>query len=487
MDKKKKKNKNKDNLDKVVSNSDNFTGEAGQNTERDYALEGEYWGGVTQDTVSEKIEFASGETEKNLQFRIRGDNKYDGTRAVVWTTSPNSSFGFDKEFYIFNEAIAGDPNSNLESSDDPAERWINSEPLDIKLQLNSPIKAVTIIIEEDQLPDRIIKGTEGVDVLQVPSSELIDAQNRVPAYQYGYAVYGYAGNDTLRGADGIDDLFGWAGNDSLHGGGSSDYLSGNSGNDALYGEDIDVDNILNVGGDLLDGGDGNDFAFGGPGVDKLFGGAGDDILWGGKASDQSSDLLYGEYGEDRLYGGGGKDALFGGLGKDRFEFYNPNIDGWDYIADFENQDRIGVYVGKEIKQAQFFRKSDLSFRKNGRLSSKHFASFNVEKQRDVKANDSDERFLYNQASGMLYFDRDGKGHIFQKQLMAILAEPIIPKEPGWQEPEQTSEVILDPDLTNQQFPTLKAKHIVAFGDEVWRNSPLFNSRLTIFDVSESLY
>lgn len=482
-----KKRKNKDRPDRVTSNSDSFTGEDGQNTERDYALEGEYWGGATQDTTSEKIEFANDEREKNLQFLIRGDNKYDGTRAVVWTTAPKSKFGFDKEFYIFNEAIAGDPNGNLESSDDPAERWKNSEPLDIKLQLNSPIKVVTIIIEEDQLPDRVIKGTEGVDTLQVPDDELVNAQNRVPASQYGYAVYGYTGNDTLRGADGIDDLFGWSGNDSLHGGGSSDYLSGNSGNDELYGEDIDVDDTFNVGGDLLDGGDGNDFAFGGPGVDKVFGRTGDDVLWGGKSSDQSSDLLYGEYGEDRLYGGGGKDALFGGLDKDRFEFYNPNMDGWDYIADFESKDRIGIYIGRDMKQAQLFRKSGLSFRKNGALSNRHFVSLNVEKQRDVKPNDYDDRFLYNRASGMLYFDRDGKRHAFQKQLIAVLAEPIIPDGRSWQESEQPSEAILDPDLTKQKFPKLTAKHLVGFGDEVWKNNFLHNLNLPVLDTLNSLY
>jgi Ca2+-binding RTX toxin-like protein len=78
-------------------------------------------------------------------------------------------------------------------------------------------------------------------------------------YESDY-LYGYDGNDELRG--------GWA-TDNIYGGTGRDILFGDQNDDYLYGE---------VGDDRLDGGSGNDRLQGGGGKDVVLGGAGDDVI-----------------------------------------------------------------------------------------------------------------------------------------------------------------------------------------------------------------
>jgi Ca2+-binding RTX toxin-like protein len=75
---------------------------------------------------------------------------------------------------------------------------------------------------------------------------------------FPHRVFGYSGDDRLRG--GIR-------NDLIEGGNGNDTIFGELGNDRLFG---------NSGTDRLFGGDGDDGLFGGPGRDTLFGEGGDD-------------------------------------------------------------------------------------------------------------------------------------------------------------------------------------------------------------------
>lgn len=414
-------------------------------TQRDFTLITPDWlDSSAQDALSNEIVFAPGETTKALQLTIRGDRKYDGTRSLVWTIEEAANFGFSQEIYIFNEAIAGNPDDNPASSPDPAERFINSAPQAIALQLDSPIAAATIIIEEDQDPDRILRGTAGADVLSVPSQDFVSAENRLPADKYGYAVYGYGGDDWIWGADGIDDLFGWEGNDVLQGGNRSDYLAGNSGNDQLYGEPETAVDSAEAGDDLLDGGAGDDFLFGGPGADTLYGWRGNDVLKGGNAAEAGSDFLVGEAGEDWLYGGGGNDTLEGGADADRFEFYDLALDGSDFITDFTpGEDQIAFYFGIPVTISPPYRQAGLIFQPDATLLPQQFVALNLLDETQVRALDAHDRLIYNQGSGRLYFDRDGSGGKFGLQLIATLADPAL-----------TSGVA---------FPSLAASDIIRFG------------------------
>lgn len=84
-------------------------------------------------------------------------------------------------------------------------------------------------------------------------------------------------------------LTGGEGNDFLMGGEAADTISGNGGDDNLNG---------NGGGDSIDGGAGNDFINGGPGDDTLQGGEGNDYIQAGGMYDGGFDVVDGGAGYD---------------------------------------------------------------------------------------------------------------------------------------------------------------------------------------------
>ena len=251
------------------------------------------------------------------------------------------------------------------------------------------------------------------------------------------ALYGLGGNDILHGYGGNDTLDGGAGGDILYGGVGNDLLYGNDGNDALYGGN---DN------DTMYGGAGNDTMYGGAGNSTMYGGTGDDIYNPDNASDKvveyagegydkvyvsftyvlpdnveglamlrgtaningtgnglnnnlygndSSNALYGLAGNDTLDGGAGDDILSGGAGADAFCFSTAlNASGnVDTITDFNSQEGDKINLDASIF-------SKLS---GGVRSGNFRAGVNV------RALDSDDYFLYDTATGALYYDEDGSG------------------------------------------------------------------------------
>ena len=115
-------------------------------------------------------------------------------------------------------------------------------------------------------------------------------------------VFGQGGNDTItldehNGALPAAHLFGGAGNDTITGGSGNDELFGGSGNDTLLGKGGD---------DLLFGGSGNDTLIGGTGNDQMFGGSGNDLMiWN---PGEGSDLMEGGDGIDTAQVNGGNGA-----------------------------------------------------------------------------------------------------------------------------------------------------------------------------------
>ncbi len=149
----------------------------------------------------------------------------------------------------------------------------------------------------------VIKGTPRSDLLYISNIRHFGT----------IVVYGYGGNDTIKGRDYQDKLYGHAGHDRLYGYGGHDYLYGGYGKDRLY---------AGYGNDFLKGDKGNDILKGGHGKDKLYGGKHNDKLYGGKHNDllkgeHGKDKLYGEHGHDKLYGGHHNDVLKGGSGNDK--------------------------------------------------------------------------------------------------------------------------------------------------------------------------
>jgi Ca2+-binding RTX toxin-like protein len=172
-------------------------------------------------------------------------------------------------------------------------------------------------------------------------------------------------------------IVGTEANDTLTGGNSNDSIFGEGGNDRING---------NLGNDVIRGGAGNDILGGNAGNDTLFGDAGNDRLWG-------------DAGNDSLIGGKGQDSLSGGGDRDSFYLTDTITGEFDKITDFNiTQDTIVL--------------SKLEFGLNQSLGTLDSNQFRLGSGA-VTVND---RFIYNQQTGNLFFDADGSGGIAAVQI-----------------------------------------------------------------------
>ena len=274
-------------------------------------------------------------------------------------------------------------------------------------------------------------------------------------------IQGLSGNDMLRGGAGNDSLFGEVSlidpystrhsndsNDTLDGGAGDDYLSayGSLGNNLLSGGD--GNDSLNTSGSLVDlpgysypfdntsegnntlnGGAGNDIltAYGSSGNNLLFGDDGNDYLdisgssffdnesgeFGSNRSFGNNTLnggagndtltASGSTGNNLLSGGDGNDYLTGGNGTDTFAFDNSQ-EGVDSLYDFNpTNDLIQVSAdgfGGELSTPS--------------LSANQFTI-------GTSATTSEERFIYNDITGALFFDLDGSASGFTQVKFAQLS------------------------------------------------------------------
>ena len=274
-------------------------------------------------------------------------------------------------------------------------------------------------------------------------------------------LHGNAGHDSLLGGDGIDIIYGDDGNDTLVGGAGGDQLYGGGGDDSIDGTN---------GADRLYGGAGNDVLTGGASANTLNGGAGVDTMQGGGGNDSyfvddindlilenalggtdtaytttyytlanqvenlviqgvantdgagnslanrltgnamnnalsglgGNDRLDGAAGNDDLTGGVGRDILTGGLGEDSFRFAQWGAANYDTVVDFNStDDSIGL--------------SGAAFGLGlGALSADAFVL-------GATATNADQRVLYDQAMGDIYYDADGNGS-GARQLVASLVD-----------------------------------------------------------------
>ncbi len=196
----------------------------------------------------------------------------------------------------------GDPSSDNDASNDPP-NGLGDDPV--------------------ETPAETIVATEGADLLTASErGDLIDG------LAGDDTLIGGAGSDSLDGGDGADSLDGGAGNDVLAAG-LGDTVIGGEGNDSLSGNDD---------ANLMFGGSGQDTIEGFAGVDTMSGGDGNDILVSGahspltadhdirhggglfRALDIQGDVMDGGAGNDTLYMGPGGRAT-GGDGADEFRTF----------------------------------------------------------------------------------------------------------------------------------------------------------------------
>ncbi|MBN3959924.1 calcium-binding protein [Nostoc sp. NMS8] len=310
--------------------------------------------------------------------------------------------------------------------------------------------------------DNLLSGGDGDDFLDISGGYITDYEQNFDFRSSGNnTLEGGAGNDTLsaRGSTGDNLLSGGDGNDSLDISGNYLYdspyvysdsrpsgnntLEGGAGDDSLSVSDSTGDNLLS-GGDgndsfnlitnsvdtdlsdlviqTVDGGNGNDslfaiYNFTAGGITSTFNATTntgsitvgiyrvnynniEQLNISGTAYD---DLIVGSNGNDTLTGGNGNDSLYGGDGTDTFSFYNYN-GGVDTIDDFN--------AANELIQV-----SSASFG-GGLLPGSVLASQFVI---GTSATTSNQRFIYNNTTGGLFFDQDGSASGFTQVKFAQLS------------------------------------------------------------------
>jgi Ca2+-binding RTX toxin-like protein len=219
-----------------------------------------------------------------------------------------------------------------------------------------------------------------------------------------YHLYGTDGADVIFGSKYQDIISTGDGADRLWGGsGGWNELRGGAGDDVYV--DVVVDDV--VGDMIVEGRDGGidtietalsygvlqqnveNLVYTGTGT---FSGSGNNeanrIVGGAKA-----DWIRGMGGDDRLHGGGGSDNLSGGAGSDTFLFETALGTGnVDQIGDFAAEDAIAL--DRTIFGAL-----------PGRGAALAGDAFVV----GVRAQDAEDRIVYDQATGKLFYDADGSG------------------------------------------------------------------------------
>jgi Ca2+-binding RTX toxin-like protein len=275
--------------------------------------------------------------------------------------------------------------------------------------------------------NNLLSGGDGNDSLSISGivTGSIDGTDYFPS-SGNNTLDGGAGDDTLRAeySTGNNFLSGGDGNDYVDVSGSNEYtragadsrstgkntLQGGAGDDTLGASGSTGDN-------LLSGGDGNDYldisgsisSFGSfyssdsrsSGNNTLKGGAGDDTLRAGGSTGNNN--LDGGNGNDILTGGNGNDILIGEDGTDTFAFNSYN-EGVDTIYDFN--------ATNELIQV-----SATGFGGGLSIGSLQISQFTI----GASATTSNQRFIYDDSTGGLYFDQDGSAAGFSQVQFAQLS------------------------------------------------------------------
>jgi Ca2+-binding RTX toxin-like protein len=251
-------------------------------------------------------------------------------------------------------------------------------------------------------------------------------------------------NFTILVKSGLNDIKGNEAGNQLSGSTKADYIQGFDGNDFLYG----------LGGsDYLDGGTGNDYLEGAAGADTLVGGAGDDTYYlidndviieladggidlvsssinyvlgnnlenltlrlnatgtGNDADNRitagsGKNTLFGGAGNDYLNGGNGNDTMNGGAGVDTFVLNAPQV-GVDTLSDFTTgTDKISI---------------DAGLYGGGLIAGNVLASNQLLIGAGSRATTADQRFIYKNTTGELFFDSDGSLAGLTAQKIAVFS------------------------------------------------------------------
>jgi Ca2+-binding RTX toxin-like protein len=224
---------------------------------------------------------------------------------------------------------------------------------------------------------------------------------------------------SVNGTDRDDQYIGTRFNDTLNGGAGADTLTGAEGNDTFH-----VDNARDLVKESAGQGLDTVIASGSYRLDLA---AEVEVLKLASVSSRSAytlegsnsanaisghagiNTLKGYGGNDKLSGGAGKDVLTGGTGRDLFVFdTRPNkTTNVDRITDFKRQDDA-FYLDNAV------------FTKLGSGSAARPVKFKADMfVKASKAQDAEDRIIYDKRTGTLYYDEDGTGAKAQVKIATL--------------------------------------------------------------------
>lgn len=272
----------------------------------------------------------------------------------------------------------------------------------------------TAIIGHKQSAFIVSTSTTGVVTLATTSGKVLQFTNfEKIKFSDGSSIgVGSAGNDTVDGATGVDSLWGLAGNDTLNGMAGADKMLGGAGNDTYIVDNVSdkvyetttMTSTTDAGGvDLVKSS-----------VSYTLGNYVENLVLTGTAAingtgnalanklsgNNAANSLNGGDGNDLLNGAGGNDTLTGGTGLDKFLFAStPGSGNVDTITDFG----VGGVRDKILLDDDFFKALGVVGTTQGVALGA--GSFYAGKA----AHDADDRIIYDQTTGSLYYDADGNG------------------------------------------------------------------------------
>ncbi|MEH2191333.1 MAG: calcium-binding protein [Nostoc sp.] len=386
------------------SGNDLLRGGAGNNT---------LYGGAGDDTLSAR--------------RSIGDNLLsggDGNDSLDISGRYNSNYGKSDTRSTGNNTLKGGAGDDtLSASASKGDNLLSGGDGNDYLDISGSYTTLYVINDSRSTGNNTLKGGAGDDTLLAGGSkgdnllsggdgnDYLDISGEYRGYR-GVSDSRSTGNNTLKGGAGDDTLLagGLTGDNLLSGGDGNDYLDISGSDFSLYSTDS-----RSTGKNTLKGGAGDDTlrAGGSIGDNLLSGGDGNDYLdiSGSYSSTTNFDsrstgnnTLDGGSGNDTLIGGNGNDILIGGSGIDTFIFNSYNNKGVDTIYDFNATNEL-----IQVSATGFG--GGLSI---GSLSANQFTI-------GTSATTGDQRFIYDNSTGGLFFDQDGSAGGFTQVKFAQLS------------------------------------------------------------------
>ncbi|WP_112663114.1 calcium-binding protein [Microvirga flavescens] len=328
--------------------------------------------------------------------------------SVNITALPESGFAFS-----FEKVTAGTPQT----------MW--SVYSDLGDQVDGPTTVPTWNAGEEAAPPHLVIMNDGryaldwLSYTDTPAGSLVSKHLQfIDPRNHGSIWKGKAVSEQYMGTDFADSLNGMAGDDTLFGAGGNDVLDGGSGNDRLVGGDGDdtyridspADTIIDTSGiDTVESSISYALA---ANLENLTGSGWAALTLKGN---DGANVIKGGDGNDKIYGGLGKDTLSGGAGKDIFVF-NTKVDktkkNVDAIVDYSVKDDT-IWLENAIFKALGKKGTE---KKPAKLSSNMFWV-------GTKAHDADDRIIYDNKKGILYYDADGTGHGAAVQITVLKNKP----------------------------------------------------------------